>query len=77
MCCAPEAACWLRLGYLSNKSAYSHPNLVHSTAEYCAPAWCRSAHTRLIDPGINDVLRIVTGCLRPTQADNLPILAVI
>jgi len=24
--------------------------LVHSTAEYCAPVWCRSAHTRLIDP---------------------------
>jgi len=49
--------------------------LVHSTAEYCAPVWCRSAHTRLIDPGINDALRIVTGCLRPSPADNLPILA--
>jgi len=51
--------------------------LVHSTAEYCAPVWCRSAHTRLIDPTINDALRIVTGCLRPTPADNLPILAAI
>ena len=49
--------------------------LVHSTAEYCAPVWCRSAHTRLTDPTINDALRIVTGCLRPTPADNLPILA--
>jgi len=49
--------------------------LVHSTAEYCAPVWCRSAHTRLIDPTINDALRIVTGCMRPTPADNLPILA--
>ena len=48
--------------------------LVHSPAEYCAPVWCRSAHT-LIDPAINDALRIVTGCLRPTPADNLPILA--
>jgi len=51
--------------------------LVHSTAEYCAPVWCRSAHTRLIDPAINDALRIVTGCLRPIPADNLPILAFI
>ena len=51
------------------------PDLVHSTAEYCAGVWCRSAHTRLIDPAINDALRIVTGCLRPTPADNLPILA--
>jgi len=49
--------------------------LVHSTAEYCSPVWCRSAHTHLIDPTINDALRIVTGCLRPTPADNLPILA--
>jgi len=47
--------------------------MVHSTAEYCAPVWCRSAHTRLIDTIINDTLRIVTGCLRPTPADNLPI----
>ena len=49
--------------------------VVHSTAEYCAPVWCRSAHTQLIDPAINDALRIVSGCLRPTPADNLPILA--
>ena len=49
--------------------------LVHSIVEYCAPVWCRSAHARLNDPAINDALRIVTGCLRPTPADNLPILA--
>ena len=49
--------------------------LVYSTTEYCTPVWCRSAHTRLIDPAINNALRIVTGCLRPTTADNLPILA--
>jgi len=49
--------------------------LVHSTAEYCAPVWCRSAQSRLIGSTINDALRNVTGCLRPTPADNLPILA--
>jgi len=49
--------------------------LVHSTPEYCANVWCHNAHTHLIDPAINDALRIVTGCLRPTPADNLPILA--
>ena len=38
-------------------------SLVYSTAEYCAPVWYRSAHTRLIDSVLNDVLRIVTGCL--------------
>ena len=49
--------------------------LVHSAAEYCAPVWCCSAHTRLIDPTLNDDLWIVTGCLHPTPADNLAILA--
>ena len=44
---------------------------VFSTAEYIAPVWCRSAHTRLI----NRVLRIVIGCLRPTPTDHLPILS--
>ena len=50
-------------------------SLVYSTAEYCAPVWCRSAHARLIDSVLNDALRIVTGCLRPTPTDYLPILA--
>jgi len=49
--------------------------LVHLTAEYCASVWCGSAHTRLIDLAINDTLQAVPGCLRPTPADNLPILA--
>ena len=50
-------------------------SLVYSAAEYCAPAWCRSAHTRLIDSVLNDTLRIVTGCLRPTPTDHLPVLS--
>ena len=37
-------------------------SLIYSTVEYCAPAWCRSAHTRFIDSVLNDFLRIVTGC---------------
>ena len=47
-------------------------SLVYSTAEYCAPVWCRSAHTRLIDSVLNDALCIVTGCLRPTPTNHLP-----
>jgi len=49
--------------------------LVHSIAAYCSPVWCRSDHTCLIDPAINDTLLIAIGCLRSTPADNLPILA--
>ena len=50
-------------------------SLVHTTTEYCAPVWCCSAHTRLIDSVLNDALRIVTGCLRPTPTDHLPLLS--
>ena len=50
-------------------------SLVYSIAEYCAPVWCRSARTRLIDSVLNDALRIVTGCLRPTATDHLLILS--
>ena len=51
--------------------------LAYSTAEYCAPIWCRSTHTRLIESIHNDALRIVTGCLHPTPKEDLPVLAVI
>ena len=51
------------------------PALVYTTAEYCAAVWCRSAHTRLIDPVINNALRIVTGWLLPTPTDYLTVLA--
>ena len=50
-------------------------SLVYSAAEYCPPVWCRSAHTRLIDSVLNDALRMVAGCLRPTPTDHLPILS--
>ena len=49
--------------------------LIHPTADYCVPVWCRSAHTRLIDPVIDETLSTVIGCLRRTSANNLPILA--
>ena len=49
--------------------------LVYSTAEHCAPVWCRSTHARLIDSIHNDALRIVTGCLRPTPTESLAVLA--
>ena len=50
-------------------------SLIYSTAEYCAPVRCRSVHTHLIDETINEVLRIETGCLRPSPMGNLHILA--
>ena len=50
-------------------------SLIYSTAEYWAPAWYRTARTRLIDSVLNDALSIVSGCLRLTPTDNLPVLS--
>ena len=50
-------------------------SLVYSTAEYCAPVWCCSAHTRLIDSVLNNTLHIVTECLLSTPIDHLPVLS--
>ena len=49
--------------------------LVFSAAEYCAPTWHRSPHTGKVDAAINNSLRIITGCLKPTPAFYLPVLA--
>ena len=49
--------------------------LVYSISEYCAPVWCRSAHIRLMNSVLNDALRKITGCLRPTPTDHLPVVS--
>ena len=49
--------------------------LVFSAAEYCAPVWCRSPHASKVDVAINNALRIVSGCLKPTPVSLLPVLA--
>ena len=50
-------------------------SLIYSIAEYCAPAWCRSAHTRLIDSVLNNALCIATRHLCPTPTCNLSVLS--
>lgn len=49
--------------------------LVYSAAEYCVPVWCRSPHASKVDVAINNTLRIITGCLKPTPVSLLPVLA--
>ena len=55
----------------------AHSCLVPDLLDCCVlcSSAVRSAHTRLIDSVLNDALRIVLGCLRPTATDNLPILS--
>ena len=49
--------------------------LVFSAAEYCSPVWCRSSHTNKLDTTLNNALRKVSGCLRATPVNHLPVLA--
>ena len=49
--------------------------LCSSVAEYCAPVWARSAHTNKIDVKMRDAMRTVTGCLKSTPREWLPVLS--
>ena len=48
--------------------------LCYSVAEYCCPAWSRSSHTVSIDSQLNNTMRLISGCVRPTQTPWLPVL---
>ena len=49
--------------------------LVFPAAEYCAPVWSRSPHVQKLDAALNTALRTVSGCLRATPTNQLPVLA--
>ena len=49
--------------------------LCYSVAEYCCPVWSRSSYTRSVDAALHSSMRVITGCVRPTQIPWLPVLA--
>ena len=49
--------------------------LVFSTAEYCASAWINSPHVRKIDTVLNQTMRIITGSIKSTPIEWLPVLS--
>ena len=49
--------------------------LSYSAAEYACPVWARSPHASKLDPELNDACRSITGCLRPTNVEELYLLA--
>ena len=44
-------------------------------AEYAAPVWARSSHAQKLNPDLNIACRAVTGCLKPTNIEDLYLLA--
>ena len=49
--------------------------LSYSTAEYAAPVRARSAHAKNLHPELNQACRSVTGCLKPTNIEDLYLLS--
>ena len=49
--------------------------LCHSVAEYAAPVWARSSHAQKLNPELNSACRAVTGCLKPTNVEDMYLLA--
>ena len=49
--------------------------LCYSVAEYAAPVWARSSHTQKLNPELNSACRAATGCLKPTNEEDLYLLA--
>ena len=49
--------------------------LCYSAGEYCAPLWCHSAHTGLVDAQFNSTVRLISGTLCPTPLPWIPVLA--
>ena len=49
--------------------------LCYSVAEYAAPVWTRSAHAYKLDSELNSACRAITGCLKPTNLEELCLLS--
>ena len=48
--------------------------LCYSVAEHCCPVWSRSSHVSLVDSQLNHAVRLISGCVQPTQTPVAPIL---
>ena len=63
---------------LSNSKWGCNTSTIRTTAlalSYECPVWARSPHASKLDPELNDACRSITGCLRPTNIEELNLLA--
>ena len=49
--------------------------LCYSAAQYACSAWMRSTHAKKLNATLNETCRMITGCLKPTNTNCLPVLA--
>ena len=49
--------------------------ICYLAAEYACPVWERSIHAKKLDATLNETCRMITGCLKPTNTNSMPVLA--
>ena len=49
--------------------------ICYSIAEYCCLVWARSSYTNLVVSQLNSSMRLISGCLQPTQHSWLPLVS--
>ena len=49
--------------------------LCYSVAEYAAPVWARSSNAQKLNTGLNSACIAIRGCLKPTNVEDLYLLA--
>ena len=64
-------------GISNHANANANASTIRTTAEYAVPVWARSHHARVLDSELHTACRAITGCLKPTNVENLYLLAVI
>ena len=48
--------------------------LTYSAAEYGSQVWCNSAHVKKVDTQLHSVMRVISGTVKSTQLQWLPVL---
>lgn len=49
--------------------------LYYSVGEYACPVWRQSSHAKKVDISLNDMVRLITGCLKLTLIEKVQILS--
>lgn len=70
-----QKLCSTSWGASANTLRTSALSLVYSAAEYCAPVWLNSAHTKKVDTQLNISMRTISGCIKTTPSYWLPTLS--
>ena len=64
-----------KLGAIPTTLRSSALALCYSAAECACPVWERSTHAKKLDTTLNETCRMITGCMKPTNTNILPVLA--